>query len=75
MAKDQTSTTSQVESDSNYSPAFSAPDMTLPATVLGLLAGGAFATAYPDHAKSILTMAVSIGWLAGFSLTLFLEDW
>jgi hypothetical protein len=57
----------------NYSPAFSAPDLTLPGTAFGLLVGGGLATLYPAQAKLILTVGISVGWLGGFAATLAAE--
>lgn len=54
-----------------YTPTHLSPDMTLPGTAFGLLIGAGLVLSYPEYARSILTLSISIGWLLGFLLTIF----
>lgn len=68
-------TDAQSDSSTEYTPTHLAPDMTLPGTFFGLLVGGGIATAYPEQAKTALTVGISVGWMVGFAATLAAESW
>lgn len=69
----QTQASLDTETSTDYTPAFSTPDFTLPGTAFGLMVGGGIATIYPAQAKAILTLAIGVGWMSGFALTLAAE--